>query len=365
MHIYTASAAALAVRVGSATGPQLSLLELSSATAPPTSTCGPRTFTTEVVKNAKKLVTRVSAGGISDDGSDSMASSRSSGPRLSAEEVAGHAQALKQRQTERLKDLDDEYQLLEKARVLQKEGKRTVKATLSSGRVVTEELKAVIGETRMSDVADQLEAHSAMLSPALQQRLGVAEDVAHDPNNPINRSIDKSVKMFRQLSTNMDDRSTNTNAWGQTQRGTSGSSRKGAAPRAFSLAPVACQESVTLAVRQVYNAMDTDGRSQLNAVQLRHGLFVQVFQGSKLMHSEAEALSPAQTYTMFGRMDTEMVGFVSREGFEQYAVAQVGGRLADIAEMLLGDPSTLVDAQRLPAVLEEEVAILLIGAILD
>ena len=42
-----------------------------------------------------------------------------SSSRLSAEELAGHAHALKQKQTDRLKDLDDEFQLLEKARALQ------------------------------------------------------------------------------------------------------------------------------------------------------------------------------------------------------------------------------------------------------
>ena len=129
-----------------------------------------------------------------------------------------------------------------------------MKKTLSSGRIAKEELKQAIGDTRMSDVADQLEAHSAMLSPALQQRLGVTEDVAHDPNNPINKSIDRSVKMLRQLSTTMDDRSS-----ASTNR-TPGSTRKGASQRDFTLAPVACQEVAMVAVRQVYRAMDSDGR---------------------------------------------------------------------------------------------------------
>ena len=69
-------------------------------------------------------------------------------------------------------------------------------------------------------------------------------------------------------------------------------------------------------------------------MQLRDGLVAQV---GGTMALEVETLSPAQTYTLFGRMDTEMAGFVSAEGFEQHALAQVGGRLADIAEMMIDD----------------------------
>jgi hypothetical protein len=143
-----------------------------------------------------------------------------------------------------------------------------VKKTLQSTINVKEELKLAIHDTRLSDVADQLEAHSAMLSPALQQRLGVTEEVAHDPNNPINKSIDMGVKLIRQLSVSSDDRPMGARTPGSTVR-------KRPARRLFSVAPVACQNVVMTAVRQVYRAMDTDGFGQLNAVHLRHGLVSQ------------------------------------------------------------------------------------------
>ena len=64
---------------------------------------------------------------------------------------------------------------------------------------------------------------------------------------------------------------------------------------------------------------------------------------------DADLLSAEQTYTLLGRMDRDMLGYVSLDGFTRYAVSQCGSKLADMAETRMkseADPcrALMVDA---------------------